>query len=338
MPVNIHLLDRDLARQAIASAAGGVLDVLRDVVDEGTSLIGRVVQTVGAAGEPRSAHVGLVLLLRHAVEMADGVDELVRAGAVQPSLLQVRAILEARMQLLYMLCARNPASPNPLGPRDHDPVPRQPAGAALAGAALAQVQDLRGAAYFVAEIRRQLQRVESLESAAIADRLEELLGTRTVPPYITDPAVQAEAAAGAAGLRAVLSEPAYAPANAEFDRARGRSSHDVHWYSLWGGPRSVRSLARSVGMAFQYDAMYAGSSRVTHGGDVFAQLGRERAAGGRSVAPLRQPDRFRDVVASYVIHMLMLYRSVMEEVRPDELERVWPDWYQRWWPAAQAVR
>lgn len=37
MPVNIHLLDRDLARQAIASAAGGVLDVLCDVVDEGTS-------------------------------------------------------------------------------------------------------------------------------------------------------------------------------------------------------------------------------------------------------------------------------------------------------------
>lgn len=133
MPVNIHLLDRDLARQAIAGAAGGVLDVLRDVVDEGTSLIGHVVQTVGAAAEPRPAHVGLVLLLRHAVEIADGVDELVRAGAVQPSLLQVRAILEARMQVLYMLCARNPVSPNPLGPREHDPVPREPAGAALAG-------------------------------------------------------------------------------------------------------------------------------------------------------------------------------------------------------------
>ncbi|HEX8696986.1 MAG TPA: hypothetical protein VF746_31500 [Longimicrobium sp.] len=338
MPADTPLLDRDLARRAIASSAGGILDVLRDVVDEGTALLGRVVQTVGAAGESRAGHVGLALLLRHAVEMADGVDELVRAGAVQPSLLQVRAILEARMQLLYVLGARNPVSPNPLGPRDHDPVPRDRTGAALTGAALAQVQDSRGAAYFVAEIRRQLRRVESLDPAAMGDRLEELLGTRTVPSYITDPAVQAEATAGAASLRAILSEPAYAPANAEFDRMRGRSSHDVQWYSLWGGPRSVRALARSVGMAFQYDAMYAGSSRVTHGGDVLAQLGRKLAGGGRSVAPLRQPDRLRDVVASYVIHMLMLYRSVMEEVRPDELERVWPEWLRRWWPAAQAAR
>lgn len=337
MPANTHLLDRDLARRTIAIAASGTLEVLRNVVDEGTALLGRVVQTVGGDVEPRPAHLGLVLLLRHAVEMADGVDELVRAGAVQPSLLQVRAILEARMQLLFMLCDRNPAGPNPLGNEDFDPVPRDPAGAALTGAALEEVQDARGAAYYVAELRRQLRGVEALDPQAMADRLEDLLGTRTVPPYITDPAMQAEAAAGAARLRAILAEPRYAPVDAEFDRRRGRRPHDVRWYSLWGGPRSVRGLARSVGMALQYDAMYAGSSTVTHGGDVFAQLGRARPHGGHSVAPLRQSDRLRDVVASYVIHMSMLYRRVVEEVRPAELDRLWQEWARRWLPAARAA-
>lgn len=91
-------------------------------------------------------------------------------------------------------------------------------------------------------------------------------------------------------------------------------------------------------MAFQYSSMYATSSRVTHGGDVLAQLGRTLPGGGHSVAPLRRPDRLRDVVSSYVIHMLMLYRRVVEEVRPDELARLWPEWHRRWWPAAQAAR
>jgi hypothetical protein len=337
MPANTHLLDRDLARRSMATAAGGVVDVLRNIVDEGTALLGRAVQTVGAVAEPRPAYLGLVLLLRHAVEMADGVDELVRAGAVQPSLLQVRAILEARMQLLFLLCDRSPAGPNPLRSEDFDPVPRDSTGAALTGSAFEEVQDARGAAYYVAEVRRQLRRVETLDPQAMADRLEDLVGTRTVPPYITDPAVQAEAAAGAAGLRAVLADRRYAPVNAEFERRRGRRSHDVKWYSLGGGPHSVRGLARSVGMALQYDAMYAGSSAVTHGGDVFAQLGRVGPGGGHSVAPLRQSDRLRDVVSSYVIHMSMLYRRVVEEVRPAELDRLWSEWSRRWLPAAQAA-
>jgi hypothetical protein len=333
MPTSSHLLDRDLA----AAAARGVVDVLRDVVDEGTALLGRVVQTVGGPSERRPAHVGLVLLLRHAVEMADGVDVLVRAGAVQPSLLQVRAILEARMQLLFMLCDRNPAGPNPLGNGDFDPVPRDTAGAALTGNALEEVQDARGAAYFVAEIRRHLRRLETLDPQAMADRLEDLLGTRTVPTYITDSAAQADADAGATSLRAILAEPRYAPVNAEFDRRRGRRSHDVRWYSLSGGPTSIRGLARSVGMAFQYDAMYASSSTVTHGGDVFAQLGPALPGGGHSVAPLRRSDRLRDVVSSYIIHMSMLYRRVVEEVRPAELDRLWPEWSRRWLPAARAA-
>ena len=330
MSANTNLLDRDLARRSVLAAAGGTAALIRDIVDEGTWVLGRIEQTVGATSTPRPAHVALVLLLRHVLSLADAVDELFRAGCFQPAMLPMRAILEARMQLLYILGERNPYSPNPIEPGDVDAVPRDPAGGALAGAALEAIQDQRGRAYWIAELRQSRDTAAGLDPAVIAPRLESLLGTRTVPAYLADPAVQAEAAAELGRWNALLAEADNAPIDAEFQRARGKKKHDPPSYALWGGPQSVWKLARSVGMAFQYDWFYSRASRTMHGTDVLGQLGPERPAGGRAVAPLRGAAGLDNVATAFVIQMYFVYRASILAVRPEE-EPLTRAWLERWW-------
>lgn len=331
MSANTNLLDRDLARQSVLTAAGGTATLIRDIVDEGTWVLGRIEQTVGASSTPRPAHVALVLLLRHVLSLADAVDELFRAGCFQPAMLPMRAILEARMQLLYIRGERNPYSPNPIQPGDVDAVPRDPAGGPLAGAALEAIQDQRGRAYWVAELRQSRDTAAGLDPAVVAPRLETLLGTRTVPAALTDPAVQAEVAAELGRWNALLNEADTAPIDAEFQRARGKKKkHDPPWYALWDGPQSVWKLARSVGMAFQYNWFYSRASRTMHGTDVLGQLGPERPTGGRAVAPLRGAAGLDNVATAFVIQMYFVYRAAILAVRPEE-EPLTRKWLERWW-------
>lgn len=42
MSANTNLLDRDLARQSVLAAAGGTAALIRDIVDEGTWVLGRI--------------------------------------------------------------------------------------------------------------------------------------------------------------------------------------------------------------------------------------------------------------------------------------------------------
>lgn len=328
---NPNVLDRDSARETVASAASETADVLRDIVNEGTWLLGRIVQTTGAAATPRPAHVALTLLLRHTLSLADAIDELFRAACFQPAMLQARAVMEAHMQMLFIAGQRSPHMRNPLGLRDFDPEPRDGAGVPLAGSALWEEQDRRGSAYWVAEVRRQLQVAKDLESAATEDRFERLLGVRMVPAGIADPEVQAELPAAVASWKAILQEPQNARASAEFDRVRGSKPYDPKWYSLWG-PASVHALARSVGMAFQYESFYARGSRAMHGADPIGQLGPKRASGGRSVSALRMAEGMDDLVTTTVIQMGLAYRTTAIAIRPEEEPTVM-SWIRRWLPA-----
>lgn len=113
---------------------------------------------------------------------------------------------------------------------------------------------------------------------------------------------------------------------------RGRKKHDPPWYALRGGPGNVRALARSVGMAFQYDWFYSRASRTMHGTDAIGQLGPELPGGGHSVARLRGAAGLDTLATTFVIQMFLLYRSVILAVWPEE-EPLTRTWHERWWRA-----
>lgn len=328
------ILQREKARSCTQENIGEVLNGFRDIVDEGTNLLARVNQTLVAANKPRPAHLALLLLFRHVVELADAVDELYRAGCFVPAGLQLRAIVEARMQMLYLLGRRVTIAANPLGPEDVDPTPRDAGGKPLVGSALKLEQDKRGLAYTVLDLRRQLHSAESHETAELTRRMQELTGRSTVPPNVTTAEVQAGLAAEIVRLKGELARPEFASINAEFERVRGNVTYDRKWYGLWKGPSSVNKLARSVGLAFDYETLYSVTSRTMHGTNYQAQIGPANASGDRAIGMLRQGKNLDEPINAFVLHMIQIYELVISELRPAEHE-VWSHWVQRWKPLVQ---
>lgn len=322
-----RILDRAAARIEVAQHVSPL--IIRDIVDEGTGLLGRVNQTLGGGGTPPAAHRALLLLFRHAVELADGFDELIEEGVVTPAGLQVRAILEAHMQMLYVMGRRvQSPSANPIG-KARDPVPRDASGAPIRGTTLLDALNERGEAYLVLETRRQLATAQLYRAGPLTAWFAETTGKSAVPGKTVDQQIQTQLAAEENRLHAMLAEAHRAPINAEYTRVRGTKHHDPNWFTLFGGPRSVRELSRSIGLAFQYDMLYAETSRTMHGVDVSGQLGPASATGVHSIAPLRDFRNLAYLVRSFMIHMVQIYALVIETLRPGDMPQH-HQWVQRW--------
>jgi hypothetical protein len=330
MPSAASILDRAAATAHVAHELAGTLDALRDIVDEGTNLLGRVNQTLGNTGSARPMHRSLLLLFRHTIEMADAFAELVRIGAVTPAGLQMRAILEAHMQMLYLLGERSTVAANTLTPNDRPAVPVDPTtGAAAVGQSLNDLLDLRGLAYQVREVRRQVHQLQRYQGGELARWYSEVTGKSQPPATAAAPARQADVTTEIGRLRATLTRADLAPVDAEFTRVRRNAKHDLNWYSVFDGPRTVRDLSRTVGLAFQYDMLYAETSRTMHGTDVLGQLRPANAAGTQAIAPLRELGNAKSLINAFITHMLRIYALVIGELRPSD-DIVHASWVQRW--------
>lgn len=188
-----RILDRAAARIEVAHHVSPL--IIRDIVDEGTGLLGRVNQTLGGGGTPPAAHRALLLVFRHAVELADGFDELIEEGVITPAGLQVRAILEAHMQMLYLMGRRvQSPSANPIG-KASDPVPRDTSGAPLHGTTLLDALNERGEAYLVLETRRQLATAQLYRAGPLTAWFAETTGKSAVPGKTVDRQIQRQLAA-----------------------------------------------------------------------------------------------------------------------------------------------
>lgn len=304
---NPQLLERDLARANIQLIALDVVDATRDAVNEGTQLLARLVMVTGRSTPPRADHTSLLLLLRHVIEQADAVDELLRAGIFAPTALHVRAILEAHMQMLYMLGERVLHAP-PLDPAMHDvdPLPADPGtGKPVSGQPLDELREQRGLAYLVAEYRRQLEVVRLFQ--APQPWLRRIMGnTGAGQTILSDPAYQTALGTEEVRLTTVLADAVHQPIDQAFTTTRGKRRFDPAWYEINGGPASVRALATSVGLLGAYDLFYSPASAIMHAANVSGQLGTQRAAGGHSVAQLRSPHLEVQTISTFFTELLQI--------------------------------
>jgi hypothetical protein len=331
MPPNPQLLDRDRARATSALVLADVLPNLTEIVDEGTNLLARLNQTAWQGGEPRSLHTVLLLLLRHVVEQADAVDELFRAGCYLPARLQARSVVEAQMQMLYMVGRRNPFHPSPLPQGVADPHPRDAAGAPLSGQALADALDLRAQVYLVAELRRRIAAAQALELPAAQADAQRRTGSASVSTALADVNTQAGIAGEIAAMQAMLQQPEKAPADAALTAARtGKfARYDPPWYSLDGGPTSAAGLARSVGDVTAYELFYSEASRTMHATDIEGQLVARRRGGGQVLAPLRESEDLHHFLSVYITKVVTAFEIAITEIRPGDRAQ-WQQWTQRW--------
>jgi hypothetical protein len=339
MGPNRSLLDRDMARAKAEQIMPEVVATTREIVDEGTQLLARLLAEAGRVSPPKRFHSALLMLLRHCIEQADAVDELLRAGIFAPAALQVRSVVEAYIQMLYMTGQRVEFVPSPLDPAagDVDPVPRDASGAPLTGSALEAYKERRGATYIVADIRRMRDHTQGLTATRAQAWATRATGSSTLPAQVANPANQAGLAAELQRHQATLALPENQALDAAITTARGKQKFDPAWYSIDGGPRSVRALAGSVGAVALYDLFYSPASEVMHAQNIRGQLGPTRAGGGHGPAPLRSPSNIGpDVIRKLIIALAQVYRLVIAELRPTDVVQ-WNQWAQRWFDVVARV-
>jgi hypothetical protein len=312
------LLNRDITRANVSSAAPALIETTREMVDEGTRLLARLLKEAERRTPARPFDTALLLLLRHVVEQLDAVDELFRASCFGPARLQVRSLVEAHMQVLYLTGERTDVQASQPGPRHVDPVPRDPAGKPLRDVSLDSERDRRGRAYLVGELRELAEKAEQLEASVLAARFAAITAGMNVPPGVLDPAVQAGLKAEAAKIRQALSGPEYQAVDAEYLRLRGKGKFDPAWYELWKGPQSVRQLADSVGLIAIYEMFYGGASAVMHATDISGQLGDKKESGGHFVRPLRSVEAAAEVGRQAIIQAISAYTLCNRLLRPTD--------------------
>jgi Family of unknown function (DUF5677) len=142
--------------------------------------------------------------------------------------------------------------------------------------------------------------------------------------------------AGAEGSKAadeVLSHPANAAVNAEFDAfAAKKNRREAKWHELGdGGVGNIRDLAKAVNREAEYQILYSSYSESTHGSYMDDHF-RKSPEGLLAVQPIRDPARLNDHLSFSFTLPMIAYKHLTERYRPGELEVYTGRYMTKWKP------
>ena len=234
---------------------------------------------------------GVILFVYyHLLEMLDAVGILVAESAPVPAELQVRAIFEALLALVYILKADTTR---------------------------------RAHAYLVAAFADRIKFYEALDpSTPEGQRYRKSLASDPDCAYMQPPTPHPEAIER---LKSCLAQPGYAEAYAEYQRLSRR--RPAHWYQLFGGPTNLRELAREVDREGTYEILYSEWSILGHATDVLLRNLGKAQGGGPTVRAIRNPETIPQTVSHAVKFALAATQLMIQRFRPEELTRYWQQWY-----------
>ena len=238
-----------------------------------------------AAGEDEN--LGILMPFHHAIEMLDGVELLLDRSCVVASHTALRSAFEASLAVRYVLMDDT---------------------------------DRRALSYVVSDIYDRIHWYDEHDPESnrgkqfFADmRLEE--GSEFPMPDVAD----------AEPLKTMLSRDPFAPISAEYKRVSAKTSGRVKWYSLFGGPRNLKDLARELDEVDDYLIIYRTMSKTAHATDLSRQLAKTDD-GAPAVTVIRSPS---GMPTAYVLSIQIgveVSKAVMEHYRPGELAR-FAEWY-----------
>ena len=220
----------------------------------------RAMQSISQVDDTLRAHGVVFLLARHAAEEIDAISVLVAEGCITPCKAHLRSVFEARMGVEYILTTDS---------------------------------ERRAMAYYVKHAFDRLRVYDTLDSntpkgadfqTAIQDDeiAKEVLSS--LPPLDFD--------SMKADLRSILQTPPFDLITAEFERMANKRRPPA-WYSLFGGPQSLRALASELKLRAWYDFMYSDWSGHVHAGSGLSNVGpntNDPTGEILSIRPLRNPE------------------------------------------------
>jgi uncharacterized protein DUF5677 len=280
------LLNRQEAAANIARYFSEIPEVIASLVDYGTYLIPRCLES---SGKKLSDLVALGVLAKQAVVMLDGSQLLLKEGAVQPSSLQLRALFEVSVYIDWMV---------------H------------------KDEDERARAYYTWNLRRKRTWARraikgSDEAFALAKDMEGL----ALSGRLETEQVQHEASTQLAEIEQLLNSADYQSMSALFDARRGKSAFDPEWYAPLL-PKSTKPsltvLCREVGRMAEYRIIYELGSESMHSSRSDIHL---RVIEGKAILrPLRDLTDIGLISQLIMGEAMHVYIALLDRYRPQERE------------------
>lgn len=280
---------------------GESLNFLQDLANYGSHLILRCF-TSSHRGIEDTVLVGS--LLKHIVTMLDGIIVLLNQGSTLPAELVLRSMFEARISAVWIL------------KKDGDQRAKQFAvwhwrrELDWARTAIKGTDEyLKPQKWFKSKLKAQFLSMWSANEKDAKENEKQLL--------------------------IALNGPEFKSINGEFEKVRQkkggkRGTHDVHWYSLFSGPKSFRILCEELGLHGYYDILYGQASTIAHATTFMQMVSHEKET--LIIENVRNLSDMQRLVLYASSEALFAYRLFLEKYRREEMpafqRRYLEEWHQ----------
>lgn len=281
------LLVTDEDRRRYEAFLGGRATLLRDSID---FLIGAwQVLASKLADIENPSHTTVLMQCRSEIELLDGIELLVRGGSSFNCFHLLRSAMEGYWGILWIL---------------------------------QEDTERRGLAYQVGHVHRSIEYAQRLDRRTkVNEDLRKALDGQRHAQILEGGDV--DAAAVAERKAALLALPGYVEVEqawqaAAAERKKKNRLGPPPWYSLFGGPGSIKRLAYTVNEGFAYETIYALQSDSVHAGDAFDHMAPARGGEDKPVRPIRHPGWLSKVTSQSVNIATGIVQLIALHYAPEE--------------------
>lgn len=279
------ILYRDLSIAEGKEMIDLVSPLLKEMVNYSTNVLARCAPTPTTQPRNPDEDVAVFALYRHIIELTDGIEVLLSKCCAVPTVPLLRSSFEALISLEYIL------------ENDSDYAKRSLSW-------LVGYTHQRIASYEIYDPSTTRGQQFQISSAS-----DNIFSSINLPPNLD---VQAQK--GVSNLQSFLQEPHIQPIETEYQTFNRKP----HWYTLFGGPKSLVELCKHLNRAAFYDVLYRGWSRVTHSQDLLPFLDRTQS-GEAAIGRIRNPKQLKEVSSFPAVFLLSATRIVLKKFRPGEV-------------------
>ncbi|MCA9634393.1 MAG: hypothetical protein KC766_42395, partial [Myxococcales bacterium] len=242
----------------------------------------------------RIDEVPLLLLFRHALETVDALRCLLRPGVIEPCKMLLRGLFETVLSCEYILKAD---------------------------------EERRALCFLAGYLHWEVDMARRLDAGSTQGRkFRRRLGKDKILHGLKLPEGQA-LRIREEQLEKLLRDPGLAEVEAEYHAQKQRTNRTPIWYSMYGGPRNLETLAAQVELPGLYDFLYRRWSASVHGLEVFEGKLQGRD-GTRYITQLRSLDNIQPVTQHTLWLVIQLFQGYVHNRLPD-MERELEDWFGR---------
>lgn len=270
-------------------------DALCEVVDFGSQII--VWDT--NPQDKGEANIAPTMLFRHLLDLVDATSALIKQGSADPAKLLMRSLFEVVLQLEYLF------------EKDFND---------------------RSLAYLIIDIINEIKQYKAMDpDSAEGVKVKELFDKEQKVKF--KPANDLNRLHEVIkGKERMLKKEPFKEVYQEYQHLKkARKGKQTHWYSFFGGPTDIRSLASYLKMESFYFLLYKKWSGSVHASDIRKGKVVQRDTQSVYIIQLRHSKDIQNVVSYCISFSIMAFNTFIKKRIPERLP-TFKNWYTKQQP------